>query len=49
MKNTKNPYIVQTAIDYDMSYLEVERIYDLYRKKGQFHEKLEEFIKERSK
>lgn len=40
-------FIKQTAIDYDMSIYDVERIYNLYP--NEFYQKLEEFISNRSK
>lgn len=42
-------FIHQTAEDYDMPYSEVKWIYDKWRLKGLFYEKLEEYIAERSK
>lgn len=42
----KNPFIFQTALDYDMPYDQVERMYKLYPEK--FYEKLEEYIKQRA-
>jgi hypothetical protein len=42
----KKRLIAMTARDYDMEYLEVERIYYLFP--NEFYEKLEEFIKIRS-
>lgn len=45
----KKGFIEQTAEDYDMPYDEVKRIYDKWRDKGRFYEKLEEYIKERNK
>jgi uncharacterized short protein YbdD (DUF466 family) len=45
MKN-QDPFIAQTAKDYDMSYEDVERIKNKFP--DNFYEKLEEFIKERS-
>ena len=44
----KGYYIQQTAEGYDMSYDEVDRIYELYHETGEFYEKLEEFIEERA-
>jgi hypothetical protein len=44
--NHKNPFIAQTAEDYDMDYECVEYIYNHYHEN--FYEKLEEFIKRRS-
>lgn len=44
----KNGFIEQTANDYDMSYSEVERIYNKWHSEGLFYEKLEEYIKERA-
>lgn len=41
-------FIKQTAIDYDMSELQVKVIYDKWNEDGLFYEKLEEFIKQRS-
>lgn len=43
----KNSFIEQTANDYDLSYDEVEYIYNLWYDKGLFYEKLEEYIKEK--
>ncbi len=40
-----NSFIAQTAIDYDMSYEDVERIHKLHS--NNFYEKLEEFINQR--
>jgi len=45
----KNAFIQQTAEDYDMKYEDVKYIYDLWKDKGRFYEKLEEYIKERSR
>jgi hypothetical protein len=42
----KNPFLLQTANDYDMSYEEVERIYKKYP--NSFYEELENYIKNRS-
>jgi hypothetical protein len=45
-----NPFIVQTAKDYDMTYSEVKSIHDSCGKSlVGFYEKLEDFIKERAK
>ncbi len=49
ISNMKKGFIAQTAQDYDMSFDEVERIYNLYPKSNEFYEKLEEHIKQRSK
>ena len=45
----RNPFIQQTAVDYDMSYEVVDYICNVYWDKGLFYDKLEEFIAERSK
>ena len=42
----KNPFIEQTAIDYELPYHIVESIYDKYNSKGLFYEMLEEKLKE---
>lgn len=42
----KDPFILQTANDYDMPYDEVERIKRLYP--NQFYQKLEEYIKSKA-
>jgi hypothetical protein len=47
MKTNVNPFISQTAYDYDMSYESVEYIYNNF--KENFYEKLEDYIKQRSK
>jgi hypothetical protein len=44
----KNGFIEQTAKDYDMPYSEVEFIYQKWRDKGLFYQKLEEYINERA-
>lgn len=46
-KDKPNGYISQTALDYDMSYEEVEDIYEESNSVIDFHEKLELFIKTR--
>lgn len=43
----KIPFIVATALDYDMDYEDVKRIYDLWNKDNLFYEKLEEVIEHR--
>ena len=43
----KNPFIQQTANDYCMSYVDVERIYSMWNDEGLFYDKLEEFIENR--
>ena len=43
----KNGFITQTAKDYDMSYDEVEIIYNKWSDEGLFYEKLEDYIKSR--
>ena len=48
-QETKNPFIQQTALDYSMSYSSVEEIYNKYGCTEAFYNKLEEYIKERSK
>ena len=42
----KDPFIIQTAKDYNMSYSEAERINKMYPNK--FYQKLEEYIKDRA-
>jgi len=42
----KIPFIVQTAIDYDLPYHIVESIYNKYNDKGLFYEMLEYKLKE---
>lgn len=42
----KNGFIEQAAMDYAMTYEQVDRIHNLHPEK--FHEKLEEHIKERA-
>ncbi len=42
-QSNKNPFIVQTALDYDMEYHEVECVYNIFR--DNFYEKLEELVK----
>ena len=42
----KDPFIQQTAEDYDLSYSIVKLIYDIHR--DSFYEKLEEYLKEKS-
>jgi hypothetical protein len=43
-----NPFIANTAKDYDMSYESVEVYYNRYGSTAMFYEKLEEHIKQRS-
>jgi hypothetical protein len=43
-----NPFIANTAKDYDMSYEAVEVYYNRYGSAPMFYEKLEEHIKQRS-
>ena len=43
-----NPFIENTAKDYDMSYEAVEVYYNRYGSTAMFYEKLEEHIKQRS-
>ena len=43
-----NPFIANTAKDYDMSYESVEVYYNRYGSTNEFYEKLEEHIKTRS-
>lgn len=40
-----NAFIQQTAEDYDIDYNDVKYIYDLWRNKGKFYEKLEDYLK----
>lgn len=42
---TVNPFISNTAKDYDMSYESVEVYYNRYGSTPQFYEKLEEHLK----
>ena len=42
-----NLFIEQTANDYDMSYKDVEHIYNKCNNKSLFYNKLEEHLKER--
>lgn len=42
----KNTFIEQTAVDYDMSYEDVERIHTLHP--DNFYEELEKFINNRN-
>lgn len=46
----KEAIIMQTAIDYDMSYDEVESIYNMYHDEDviEFYNQLEEFITNRA-
>lgn len=43
-----NPFIANTAKDYDMSYESVEVYYNRYGSTNEFYEKLEEHINTRS-
>jgi hypothetical protein len=43
-----NPFIANTAKDYDMSYESVEVYYNRYGSTPMFYEKLEEHLKQRS-
>ena len=43
-----NPFIANTAKDYDMNYESVEVYYNRYGSTNEFYEKLEEHIKTRS-
>ena len=43
-----NPFIANTAKDYDISYEEVEVYYNRYGSTATFYEKLEEHLKQRS-
>lgn len=43
-----NPFIANTAKDYDMSYKSVEMYYNIYGNTSKLYEKLEEYIKQRS-
>lgn len=43
----RNSFIAQTAMNYCMSYADVEYLYKVWSSDGLFYEKLEEFILER--
>lgn len=44
----KNPFIAQTADDYDLDYFTVEKFYNHYGNTPMFYEKLEEWIRDRA-
>lgn len=48
VKHGINPFIANTAKDYDMNYKTVEAYYNMYGNTSKLYEKLEEYIKQRS-
>lgn len=48
MNQNINPFIIQTALDYDMDVEIVQDIYNQYNESGRFYEKLEDYIKFRA-
>lgn len=47
-KMMKNPFVLQTALDYDLDYDLVLYLYQTWFDAGKFYEKLEEQLKEQS-